>query len=113
VTIEFVAHPLFRPDGANLRLDLPVSLDEAVLGSKIKVPTLDGSVSMTVPPGANGGKAFRLKGKGLPDADGRRGDILVALRIVLPDDPGPELEEMMRRWRDAGASNVRGSEYQG
>jgi DnaJ-class molecular chaperone len=112
VTIEFVAHPLFRPDGANLRLDVPVSLDEAVLGSKIKVPTLEGSVSMTVPPGANGGRAFRLKGKGLPDADGRRGDILVTLRIVLPDDPGPELTEMMRRWRDAGVADVRGSEYQ-
>jgi DnaJ-class molecular chaperone len=112
VTIDFVAHPLFRPDGANLRLDLPVSLDEAVLGSKIKVPTLEGSVSMTVPPGANGGRSFRLKGKGLPDTDGRRGDILVSLRIVLPDDPGPELEEMMRRWREAGVADVRGSEYQ-
>ena len=66
VTIEFVAHPLFRPDGDNLRLDLPIHLDQAVLGDKIRVPTLDGEVTMTVPPGANGGRSFRLKGKGLP-----------------------------------------------
>ena len=113
VTIDFVAHPLFRPDGANLRLDLPVSLDEAVLGGKIKVPTLEGSVSMTVPPGADGGRSFRLKGKGLRGADGKRGDLLVALRIVLPDAPSSELEALMKRWREAGGTNVRGSEYQG
>jgi DnaJ-class molecular chaperone len=113
VTIDFVPHPLFRPDGANLRMDLPVSLDEAVLGGKIRVPTLDGGVSMTVPPGANSGRAFRLKGKGLPGADGKPGDILVTLRIVLPEKPDPELEELMKRWREAGGASVRGDEYQG
>ena len=113
MTIDFVAHPLFRPDGSNLRLDLPISLDEAVLGGKVTVPTLDGSVAMTVPPGANGGKAFRLKEKGLPGADGKRGDLIVSPKIVLPEEPDPELEELMKRWREAGGSTVRGSEFHG
>jgi DnaJ-class molecular chaperone len=65
-----------------------------------------------VPPGANGGRSFRLKGKGLPAAGGERGDILVSLRIVLPEEPSPELEELMKQWREAGGTNVRGSEYQ-
>ena len=112
VTIEFVGHPLFKPDGRNLRLDLPVSLDEAVLGGKVKVPTLEGSVAMTIPPGANHGRSFRLKGKGLPTTGGKRGDILVALHIVLPYQADPELEELMRRWRDKGVADVRGSEFQ-
>lgn len=100
VTIEFVAHPLFRPDGDNLRLDLPIPLDQAVLGGKVRVPTLDGEVTMTVPPGANGGRSFRLKGKGLPGAGDRVGDLLVTLRIVLPKKPDPELTALMQRWRE-------------
>ena len=100
VTIEFVAHPKFRPDGANLRVDVPVPLDTAVLGGKIKVPTLAGSVTMTVPPGANGGRSFRLKGKGLPAGGGKTGDLLVALRIELPKQADPELVALMESWRE-------------
>ncbi len=102
VTVEFVAHPLFRPDGDNLRIDLPIPLDEAVLGGRLRVPTLDGDVTMTVPPGANSGRSFRLKGKGLPGAAGRIGDLLVTLRIVLPKKLDPELTELMQRWREHG-----------
>ncbi len=107
VTIEFVPHPRFRAEGDALRLDLPVALDEAVLGAKVRVPTLDGPVTMTVPAGSNGGRSLRLKGKGLPRADGGIGDLLVTLRIMLPDAPAPELEALMRRWREESRPGVR------
>ena len=72
VTVRFVPHPLFKAEGADLRLDLPISLDEAVLGAKIPVPTLSGKVQVTVPPGSSSGRVLRLKGKGLPKASGAR-----------------------------------------
>jgi len=97
VTIEFVPHPEFRPEGSNLRIDVPVMLEDAVLGGRVRVPTLEGSVSMTVPPGADHGRSFRMKGKGLPKSGGGRGDLLVMLRIALPDPVDPELETLMKR----------------
>ena len=106
VTVEFVAHPIFRPDGANLRVDLSVPLDTAVLGGKISVPTLASSVTMTVPPGANGGRSFRLKGKGLPATGGKVGDLLVSLNIELPSDADPDLVALMERWRERTAASV-------
>jgi len=112
VTVELVAHPLFRPDGTNLRLDLPIGLDEAVLGGKVRVPTLEGSVAMRVPPGADQGRAFRLKGKGLPGADGKRGDLLVTLRIVLPETSDPELKALMEKWRAARVADAESDEIQ-
>jgi DnaJ-class molecular chaperone len=100
ITIEFVPHPSFRVDGDTLRRDVNVSLDEAVLGGKVRVPTLDGEVSLNIPPNSTGGRALRLKGKGLPVSTGGRGDLLVTPRIVLPETPDPELEALMRRWRE-------------
>jgi len=111
VTVEFAPHKLFRPEGANLRLDLPVSLDEAVLGAKIRVPTLEGAVEMAVPAGSSGGKTMRLRGKGLPKASGGRGDLLVQLKIVLPDEADPELEALMHKWREAKRYAARGEEF--
>jgi len=102
ITIEFVPHPHFRVEGDTLRRDVNVSLDEAVLGGKVRVPTLDGEVSLNIPPNSTGGRAMRLKGKGLPVSTGGRGDLLVTPRIVLPATPDPELEALMRRWREAG-----------
>ncbi|MBB5752070.1 DnaJ C-terminal domain-containing protein [Prosthecomicrobium pneumaticum] len=112
VQVEFVPHPLFKPEGEHLRLDLPVTLDEAVLGAKVRVPTLSGSVQMTVPPNANIGRVLRLKGKGLPTAEGGHGDLLVSLRIVLPEKADPELDALMRRWRDRAPYSARGPEYE-
>jgi DnaJ-class molecular chaperone len=100
VTVDFVPHPLFRVDGDGLRRDLAITLDEAVLGAKVRVPTLDGPVTMTVPPKSSGGRALRLKGKGLPRPGGGRGDLLVTLRIVLPEGGDPELEALMKKWRE-------------
>ncbi len=100
VTVEFVPHPLFRVEGDALRRDIAVTLDEAVLGAKVRVPTLDGPVTLTVPPKSSGGRALRLKGKGLPRAGGGRGDLLVTLKIVLPDGGDAELEALMKKWRE-------------
>ncbi|MBZ8133432.1 DnaJ C-terminal domain-containing protein [Afifella sp. IM 167] len=108
VTVRFVPHPRFRVDGSDLRIEVPVALDEAVLGGKATVPTLQGSVSLTIPPHTSGGRVLRLKGKGLPTDKGR-GDLLVTLRIELPDHTDPELEALMRKWREAGASSRKAS----
>jgi DnaJ-class molecular chaperone len=99
VTVRIASHPLFKAEGANLRIDLPLALYEAVLGGKVRVPTLDGAVELAVPPGTSGGRTFRLKGKGLPAKAGM-GDLLVTVRIVLPPQTGAELDELMRRLRD-------------
>jgi DnaJ-class molecular chaperone len=99
VTIEFVPHPLFRVEGDTLRREIAITLDEAVLGARVRVPTLDGPVTLTVPPKSSGGRALRLKGKGLPRAGGGRGDLLVTLRIVLPEGGDEELEALMKKWR--------------
>ncbi len=106
INVAIAPHPLFKTEGANLRLELPITLYEAVLGTKVRVPTLEGAVELAVPPGANAGRTFRLKGKGLPIRGGR-GDLFVTTRIVLPDRPDPELEEMMRRWREGNPYDPR------
>ena len=107
VTVRFVPHPLFKAEGADLRLDLPVSLDEAVLGAKVPVPTLAGKVQVTIPQHASSGRTLRLKGKGLPKQGGQ-GDLLVSLRIVLPEGADGDLDELMRRWREEKRFNPRG-----
>ncbi len=102
VTIRFVPHPLFTVAGADLRIDAPISLADAVLGAKVAVPTLAGRVQVSVPPMADTGKAMRLKGKGLPRKKGH-GDLFVDLKITLPDKPDAELQALMQRWRKARA----------
>ena len=110
VTVRLVPHPLFKLEGADLRLDLPVSLDEAVLGARIAVPTLSGKVHVTVPPRSSSGRALRLKGKGLPTKSGH-GDLLVTPRTVLPENADGELETLMRRWRDENRPSPRGPAF--
>ncbi len=103
ITVHVAHHPLFERDGADLRLDLPVTLYEAVLGGKVRVPTLDGAVELAIPPHTNGGRTFRLKGKGLPGKDGT-GDLYAPIRIVLPHDPDPRSRRAdAQRWRDEEA----------
>jgi DnaJ-class molecular chaperone len=107
ITIEFVPHPIFKVEGDALRVDLPVTLDEAVLGAKVRVPTLEGPVTITVPANSDGSRPMRLRGKGLPKADGKRGDLLVSLRIVLPKGGDAELESLMKAWRDSHRYSAR------
>jgi DnaJ-class molecular chaperone len=103
VTIKFERHKHFRKEGNDLRVDIPVTLYEAVLGAKVRVPTLGGSVELTVPAGVDTSKSLRVKGKGMYG----QGDILVNLRIVLPEGGDPDLESLMRFWRDQKPYNVR------
>ncbi len=99
ITINVAPHPLFKPDGADLRLELPITLYEAVLGGKVRVPTLDGAVELAIPAGTNSGRTFRLKGKGLKAKSGA-GDLLATVRVVLPDRVDDEFKELMKQWRD-------------
>ena len=100
ITVSVTPHPLFKRDGVDLRLDLPVALYEAVLGAKVRVPTLDGTVELAIPAGTNSGRTFRLKGKGFPGKE-RKGDLLASVRIVLPEGDDRDLDELMRKWREA------------
>jgi DnaJ-class molecular chaperone len=99
ITINVAPHPLFKPEGADLRLDLPITLYEAVLGGKVRVPTLDGAVELAIPAGTNSGRTFRLKGKGLKAKSGA-GDLLATVRVVLPEHIDDEFKELMKKWRD-------------
>jgi DnaJ-class molecular chaperone len=100
ITVTVAPHPIFQREGKDLRVELPFTLYEAVLGGKLRVPTLDGAVELTVSPGTNSGRIFRLKGKGFPAKDGT-GDLLASVRIVLPEHSDPELEALMRKWRES------------
>ncbi|WP_029010638.1 DnaJ C-terminal domain-containing protein [Azospirillum halopraeferens] len=103
ITVRVRPHPWLRRDGDDIRLDLPVTLAEAVLGARVRVPTVDGPVMLTVPKGANNGTVLRLKGKGVADPHrGTRGDQYVTLRITLPDRPDAELERFVRSWSPDG-----------
>jgi len=87
VTLNLGKHPHLVRDGDNIRIDLPISLKEAVAGGKVKVPTVDGAVMLTVPPRTNSGAVLRIKGRGFTAKTGARGDQLVTLMIHLPTDP--------------------------
>lgn len=100
VEVHVEVHPFMRREELDIHLDLPVTLHEAVLGGKVKVPTIDGVVNATVPPGSSGGTVLRLKGRGImTPKGGRRGDQFVKLRIVLPESGGEALAEFLRSWQ--------------
>jgi DnaJ-class molecular chaperone len=108
VTVRYAPHPLFKVEGRDLRLDLPITLYEAVLGAKVRVPTLSGEVEMAIPAGANGGRVLRLRGKGLPaSGDLAQGDLFATLRIAMPAGEDADLVKLMRRWRDEKAYDPR------
>ena len=106
ITVSIAPHPFFKVDGSDLRLDLPISLYEAVLGGKVRVPTLGSAVELSIPKNTSSGRTFRLKGKGLPKAGGS-GDLFVITRIILPDGNDAELEALMQKWRDGHPYNPR------
>jgi len=106
ITVTIAPHPYFKVDGNDLRLDLPITLDEAVLGGKVRVPTLGGAVQLSIPKNTSSGRTFRLKGKGLPNK-GSPGDLFVTTRIALPDGNDAELEALMEKWRTDHPYNPR------
>jgi DnaJ-class molecular chaperone len=107
ITISIAPHAFFKVDGSDLRVDLPVTLYEAVLGAKVRVPTLGGAVELSIPKNTSSGRTFRLKGKGLPKAGGGSGDLYFTTRIMLPDGNDAELEALMQKWRDGHPYNPR------
>ncbi len=107
ITISIAPHAFFKVDGSDLRVDLPVTLYEAVLGAKVRAPTLNGAVELSIPKNTSSGRSFRLKGKGLPKAGGGSGDLYFTTRIMLPDGNDAELEALMQKWRDSHPYNPR------
>jgi len=92
-------HPYFTRKGDDIYLDLPISLKEAVLGAKVRVPTPGGAVAVAVPKWSNTGRVLRLKGRGVPRADGSKGDEYVKLMLMLPEKPDPKLESFVAGWQ--------------
>ena len=107
-------HPVFRRDGNDIHVDVPVTLPEAVLGGKIEAPTIHGVVNVTVPKGSNTGTSLRLKGKGLPGGGkgtGAKGDAFVHLRVVLPKKPDKAFIRFLDEWAPGKAYRVRGKDW--
>ncbi|MGY3454122.1 DnaJ C-terminal domain-containing protein [Bradyrhizobium sp. USDA 4353] len=107
ITIQIAPHPFFKVEGSDVRLDLPITLYEAVLGAKVRAPTLGSAVELSIPKNTSSGRTFRLKGKGLPKSDGSAGDLFITTKIVLPDGNDAELEALMTKWRDKHPYNPR------
>jgi DnaJ-class molecular chaperone len=105
VVISVEPHPAFKAEGKDLRLDLPIALDEAILGGRLRAPTLDGEVELTLPPMTSSGRTFRLRGKGLP-VEGAAGDLYVTVRIVLPE-ASADLEGFARVLKDRRKTDPR------
>ena len=101
VTIEIASHPFFVREGKNIRLNLPITLKEAVLGAKVKVPTPEGPVMLTVPKASSSGKVLRIKGRGFSGKDGQRGDLLVQLGVDVPKDD-EALSRFAEQWDGGG-----------
>jgi DnaJ-class molecular chaperone len=101
VTIEIAPHRFFTRDGTNIRMTLPVTLNEAVLGAKVKAPTPEGPVMVSIPKGTSSGKVLRLKGRGFTAKDGARGDQLLTVAVELPSDDA-ELQRFAEGWGGGG-----------
>ncbi|KRQ14886.1 DnaJ C-terminal domain-containing protein [Bradyrhizobium sp. DASA03076] len=99
IEISVLPHPYFVRKGDDIHLDLPISLKEGVLGAKLKVPTVSGAVAVSVPKWSSSGRVLRIKGRGVPRADGGRGDQYVTLKLVLPKKPDPDLERFVSGWQ--------------
>lgn len=100
IELTIKPHAIYKREGETLVMDLPISIPDAVLGGKIEAPTPDGNVMLAVPKGSNSGATLRLKGRGLVDAKGKRGDLLARLMVTLPETIDPDLEKFAQAWRD-------------
>lgn len=108
IKVEVEDHDYFVRDGSDIRLEMPITLYEAVLGAKIRVPTLEGTVEMKIPANSNSGKILRLKGKGIAKSKSSSGDLLISLRIMLPESSDGELKKMMKSWEETNPYDPRG-----
>ena len=107
IEIKVAPHKFFLRAGDDIRIDVPITLKEAVLGAKIKVPISAGSVTVTVPKGANTGTVLRLKGQGVARANGGKGDQFITLKVILPTAPDTALENFITEWQPKTEQNPR------
>jgi molecular chaperone DnaJ len=107
VTIRVEPHPLFRREGDDLHLVVPIAVHEAALGAKVEVPSLEGHARLRVPPGTQSGQRFRLRERGVPSRNGRRGDLVVEVRLVLPRVLDERSKELLREFGRLNADDVR------
>ena len=107
VTVRVAPHPLFRREGDDLHLELPVAVHEAVLGARVEVPSLDGPFRLTIPPGTQAGRQFRIEGRGVPGPDGTRGDLIAQVRLVLPATVDERSKELIREFGRRNHEDVR------
>ncbi len=107
IEIHVRPHPIFTRDGDDIRIDMPISLREAILGGKVNVPTISGSVVLTLPPHSNTGKTLRLKGKGVAKRGGGNGDQYITLKIMLPETADPDLTAFATTWAAGQTHNPR------
>lgn len=108
ITIHVQAHPVFRREGDDLHIVVPVAIHEAALGARIDVPALDGTARLRVPPGTQSGQRFRLRERGVPSPrDGRRGDLVVEVHLVLPKLLDERSKELLREFGKIHADDVR------
>ncbi|MBR2534630.1 MAG: DnaJ domain-containing protein [Hyphomicrobium sp.] len=103
VEIKVKPHAQFKRQGDDILVDVPITIDEAVLGAKVEIPTITGRVQLTIPKGTSSGKTFRLKGKGVKGKSGVVGDELVTVRIVLPETIDDSLSYFFSEWRQKNA----------
>ncbi|MBI1170505.1 DnaJ domain-containing protein [bacterium] len=113
ITLAVRPHAVFRREGDDIHVTLPISVDEAVLGGKVQVPTIDGPVNLTIPKGASSGRTLRLRGRGIARAKGEPGDQLVELRIVLPPVMDEALTRFMEDWRKSHPQDPRKNLFEG
>jgi DnaJ-class molecular chaperone len=107
VTLSVLPHPYFRRAGNDVTIDVPLAVHEAALGTRIDVPTLDGSVRLRVPPGTQSGQTFRLRQRGVPMPDGSRGDLVATARVVLPPILDQRSRELLREFGTLHPEDVR------
>lgn len=108
ITVSVLPHPVFRRDGDDIFLTLPITFDEAILGGKVTAPTISGPVGLTIPAGVSTGRVLRLRGRGVLRAGKKTaGDQKVELKIVAPPDPDTELRDFLSEWRKTHAFDPR------
>jgi molecular chaperone DnaJ len=108
VVVHVEPHPLFRREGDDLHIVVPIAVHEAALGAKVEVPSLEGHARLRVPPGTQSGQRFRLRERGVPSArDGRRGDLVVEVRLVLPRLLDERSKELLREFGRINSDDVR------
>jgi molecular chaperone DnaJ len=107
VTIQVAPHPFFRREGDDLLCTIPVAVQEAVLGARIEVPSLGGPIRLNLPPGTQGGRQFRARGRGFPTANGGAGDLIAEVRIVLPSTIDDRSRELIREFARLNPGDVR------